>query len=369
MKPQPTTSLLLLGFVLAALLVALPAAADTGSVAEYAVPTAGSQPVSLVGGPDGNLWFTEYAGNKIGRLSTDGTFNEFAIPSAASQPDELAVGPDGNVWFAETAGNKLGRVTPTGDITEFAEGISPASQPTAIVTGPDGNLWFTERALTSPTGRIGRITPTGGVAEYGTGITGHPLVITAGADGNLWFTESPGNKIGRIDPASGLVHETTVPTFQSAPWEIAAGPDGNLWFTELLGNKIGRITSDGEITEFPVPSPASRPNTIRPGPDPDPAKNCAFQRERLGEDGFAARYGSFGGCVARLATTKTLWFSEQFGNKIGQITTNGDIFEFPLPSANSQPNGVAEGLDGAVWFAEQVGNKIGRLDVDSLGAG
>ena len=369
MKPQLTRSLLMLGFLLAALVLGLPAPADTGSVVEYAVPTTGSQPVSIVTGPDGNLWFTEFAADQIGRLSTDGTFDEFPIPTAASQPDELTDGPDGNVWFAETAGNKIGRVTPTGDVTEFGEGISPASQPTAIVAGPDGNLWFTERALTSHTGRIGRISLSGEVTEYSTGITGHPLLIAAGSDGNLWFTESPGNKIGRMDPATMAVSEFPVPTFQSAPWEIAAGPDGNLWFTELLGNKIGRITTDGEITEFPVPTPASRPNTIRPGPDPNPARNCAVQRRRLGEEAFIARYGSFGGCVATLAATKTLWFSELLGNKIGQITTGGDIFEFPLPSANSQPNGVAEGPDGAVWFAEQVGNRIGRLDVDALGPG
>src|SRR5690242_1112956 len=99
MKPHPTRSLLPLGFLLAALFVGLPAAAVTGSVVEYAVPTTGSQPVSIVTGPDGSLWFTEFATNKIGRMSTNGTFDEFPILTVASQPDELATGPDGNVWF------------------------------------------------------------------------------------------------------------------------------------------------------------------------------------------------------------------------------------------------------------------------------
>ena len=36
MKPHPTTSLLLLGLLLAALLVALPAPAEIGSIAEHA---------------------------------------------------------------------------------------------------------------------------------------------------------------------------------------------------------------------------------------------------------------------------------------------------------------------------------------------
>jgi len=158
-----------------------------------------------------------------------------------------------------------------------------------------------------------------------------------------------------------------VPTPQSAPWEITSGPDGALWFTELLGNKIGRITTEGVITEFPVPTPASQPNTIRPGPDPNPADDCAFQRDSLGEAGFASRYGNFGGCISELATTKTLWFSEQNANRLAQITTQGDIFEYSLSTPSSQPGGLVQGTDGAVWFAEFAGNQIGRLDVKSVG--
>ncbi len=37
---------------------------------EYSIPTAKSEPVEIVTGADGNLWFTENAGNKIGQLSS-----------------------------------------------------------------------------------------------------------------------------------------------------------------------------------------------------------------------------------------------------------------------------------------------------------
>ena len=95
------------GVAVIGLLAVLPAAADTGAIAEYAIPTAGSQPVSIVGGRDGALWFTEIAGNKIGRATTDGAMSEFAIPTSNSRPDEIAVGPDGNLWFAEVFGDKI----------------------------------------------------------------------------------------------------------------------------------------------------------------------------------------------------------------------------------------------------------------------
>ena len=347
---------------LAALLVALPAAGATGTVGETPIPTINSQPVQIVGGPDGALWFTEAVGNKVGRITTDGTItNEYTIPTAASGLDDIAIGPDGNPWFAESAGNKIGSIDLSGTITESAP-LAPGSQPISVVAGPDGNAWFTEHG----TGKVGRMTPDGAVTEYSAGITGRPLVITAGPDANLWFTESPGNKIARLDPADGSVQEYTVPTFQSAPWEIAAGPDGKLWFTERVAGKIGRITTDGDFSEYAIPSQNSMPNTIRPGPDPNAAKDCAFQRETMGQEAFDAEYRNFGDCVWRLATTETLWFSEDRGNRIAQITTDGDVFEFPTLAPNARPGGLTEGSDGNVWFAELAGNNIGSLEVQGV---
>src|ERR1044072_2851952 len=72
------------------------------------------------------------------------TITEFPIPTPAScTRDESAKGPDGKVWFTEFSGNSLGKITPTGTITEFPL-PTPNSNPRGIVAGPDGNLWFTE---------------------------------------------------------------------------------------------------------------------------------------------------------------------------------------------------------------------------------
>jgi streptogramin lyase len=40
------------------------------------------------------------------------SITEFPIPTAGSQPAGIAAGPDGNLWFAEQLGNKIGRITP-----------------------------------------------------------------------------------------------------------------------------------------------------------------------------------------------------------------------------------------------------------------
>jgi virginiamycin B lyase len=87
----------------------------------------------------------------------------------------------------------------------------------------------------------------------------------------MWFVEEIGNQIGRITP-SGVVTEFPIPTPGSRPTGITAGPDGNLWFTESRyetpgANKIGRITPSGVITEYSVPTGGGGPFAITLGPD------------------------------------------------------------------------------------------------------
>src|SRR5207248_5092855 len=101
-------------------------------------------------------WFTEIYGNKVMRITPSGNqIGSFPVPTASSQPQEITTGPDGNMWFAEYGGNKIGQVAlPSGTITEYATGLSPSSGPEGIAAGPDGALWFTEYSGN----RIGRIT-------------------------------------------------------------------------------------------------------------------------------------------------------------------------------------------------------------------
>jgi virginiamycin B lyase len=56
-----------------------------------------------------------------------------------------------------------------------------------------------------------------------------------------------------------------------------------------------------------------------------------------------------------------MWFTEENGNKIGRITTAGDLSEYPIPTTNSEPVNITAGPDGALWFTELNGNKIRRV--------
>jgi virginiamycin B lyase len=40
-----------------------------GAITEYSGVSPGSEPACIVAGPDGNMWFTEYRGNRMGRVN------------------------------------------------------------------------------------------------------------------------------------------------------------------------------------------------------------------------------------------------------------------------------------------------------------
>ena len=133
-----------------------------GMFTEYPLPNPGSGPTTIALAPDGTLWFTESAGNRIGRMNPDGTgLKEFPLPNPGSSPRIIALGSDGNMWFSEHTGNRMGRIAPDGTLAEFPI-PTPNSMPRAIALGSDGNIWFGEFGG----GKIGRITPQGVITEF-----------------------------------------------------------------------------------------------------------------------------------------------------------------------------------------------------------
>ena len=292
-------------------------------VTEFSVPTAASSPFGIVSGPDGNLWFTEYTADKIGRATTAGVITEFAF-SAGFGPAGVTTGPDGNLWACGFSGNKVARVTTAGVVTEFTVPTA-ASSPRSIVSGPDGNLWFTE----TDGNKIGKVTTAGTFTEFAIPTAASsPRGIALGADGNLWFTESATDKIGRVTTA-GVFTEFVIPTAGSSPRNIIRGLDDALWFTQQGSNKIGRISTSGAISETLISSIATAPSGIVNGP-----------------------------------SGTGMWFAESAaaGNKIGQISPLGDILsETAVTTAASGPEEITLGPDGNLWFTEYVAGKIGRL--------
>jgi virginiamycin B lyase len=86
--------------------------AGTGTFTSFTVPTPNAEPACLTIGVDGNLWFTEYGSNQVGRITPTGEFAEFSVSTMGSVPHDIVTGPDYNLWFTLSSGNKIGSVTP-----------------------------------------------------------------------------------------------------------------------------------------------------------------------------------------------------------------------------------------------------------------
>ena len=64
----------------------------------------------IAAGTRGDIWFGEYDGNHVGRITSSGSLTEYSIPTAKSHTVGITSGPDGNVWFAEVDGNRIGKL-------------------------------------------------------------------------------------------------------------------------------------------------------------------------------------------------------------------------------------------------------------------
>jgi len=186
-----------------------------------------------------------------------------------SQAYTIVTGPDGNLWFTEYTGLRIGVFnTTTQKATEFGPLQSPA---TSIAAGPDGNVWFAERALDGLSTLIGRVTPGGVITEYkATPVVGLIRAMSPGADGNVWFVKDGqgGPAVGKIDPASGTVtlYSTGLNGAFTLFGGMTLGDDGNVWFTSYYDGLIGKITPAGTITEYAGVAPNTQLNAITAGP-------------------------------------------------------------------------------------------------------
>ena len=104
------------GFFLLAVLSAGPVGA--AEILEYLTPSPDSSPSDLAFDAQGNLWFTEINGNKIGKLvpsetepGTSKGIQEYELPNPNSKPNYLIVSKDGQVWYSEMAG-RISRTHP-----------------------------------------------------------------------------------------------------------------------------------------------------------------------------------------------------------------------------------------------------------------
>lgn len=317
---------------------------DTGqsTFTPYDLPTPNSEPYNLAYASN-TIWFTERAGNRIGRLDiSTGAIQEYAVPTANSMPAGIAVAPNGQVWFVESKGNKVGRFDPNTEqfIAEYiywensslCGGLSGA-HPENIVVQNNNTVWFT---LPDKDRVINFTLSTNRSTGLKTDVKPNELLSSTlslsggylGADNSLFVpqvakTSVPSSTNECFDVGTGT---------GSRPFGATIDNQGALWITTSGTDLIRRLTP-GTLTfwkDYRTPTTGSEPTDIT--------------------------YSTEGNLLR-------IWFVEHKSGKVGQLTVTAtgktiSLLEYTLPSADSQPSGIAVDANGHGWIAESGANKI-----------
>jgi polyhydroxybutyrate depolymerase len=300
-------------------------ALPTASLRQFKVPTPSAEPFDIAAGPSGDIWFTEFRADKIGRISPAGVISEFRVPTAGAGPYQITTGPDGTMWFTEYNTTKIGRVSPGGQVTEFTM-PRPSYGGVGITGSASGPVWAAD-----PAGYIDRITAHGEVSRTrlpaGSGI---PFAIAQRSDKSIWFSELTGyfeysRVLVRLRAGSSVLTPAwTLANHDSNIDALAAGPDGTMWFTDFGSSQIGELQPAGHLRLFADPSPYGGLSDIANGPD------------------------------------SAMWFTEQSG-LIGRVTADGTFSQLALPAPGSQPDGITSGPGRTIWVAETGADAIARI--------
>ena len=264
----------------------------------------------------GNLWFTDQINNAIWRyFVSEKKFEMYKVPTIGAYPAFIEFDSEGNVWFSEIFGKKLGVLYPhlvenntSKGITEYEfenlvqhkittmgpvsisnddtnnkndlvwfsavdypyngsiinynitskkfsifELSKEAGIPISIIEDDRGRLWINDHATNI---FFTFDIKTNQTKKYSTSLpstrnnTSSLPYFNEYRDGKLWFNEHEGNAIGYFDSENNTMVEYHIPTRSkiwgntSNPLKFAIDDKGSIYFTEWTENKIGILKSN-----------------------------------------------------------------------------------------------------------------------------
>lgn len=284
-------------------------------------------PFGVVRGPDGALWYCEYTGQRIRRITPDGKIHLVAgtgktgysgdggpaTEATFNLPHELRFGPKrGNLFIVDMMNHAVRKIDmKTGVITTVVGNGKPGysgdggpakdaqlRNPHSIQFDAQGDLYICDignnviRKVTMKTGVITTFAGTGkpGDTPDGAQIAGTPLKGPRSLDfdraGNLWVCTREGNQVFKFDLAAGRIHLVAGngkkgftgnggPAKQatlSGPKGVAVDAAGNAWLVDTESHTIRMVDAKTGNLELMIGD-----GQKGDGPDGDPLK-CRLAR-------------------------------------------------------------------------------------------
>lgn len=194
-----------------------------------------------------------------------GAWDTEDIPVQFANPRAVDVDGEGR-WVAVLgAPQSIARFDPgTGEWETHGVGTYPHS----VALDSDGRAWYNGHFSTEPE-IIGVLDlETGETTVYEVpgpgGESTIPYGLRLGADGIVWGTQLRGNRLVRLDPATGDVRTHDMPTSNSGPRRPDIGPDGRIWIPEFGAGKLAVFDPATEaFREFDFPDKDAGPYVVR----------------------------------------------------------------------------------------------------------
>lgn len=235
----------------------------SGKVSEWPVPTPkfARDPAPA---PDGRIYIAVMQGNRLARFDpATQKFDEWELPSG-TRPHGLVVDEKGTVWMTGNGNGTLLEIPfVNGQPGKMVAHKTPSggSPHTIIFDHRKGReaLWFTNQSANKVT-RFDRATKT--MKEFPT--RDGPYGLAMDKQGNVWFCQASGQRVGRIDAASGQVSEIDLGR-GSMPRRIAAAPDNTLWVVRYGDGKLSHIdaASATVLRDYAMPAgPSGNPYAV-----------------------------------------------------------------------------------------------------------
>ena len=250
-------------------------------------------PAGLTMDATGNIYVTEYSGNKIRKITPTGVVSTFAgsggigsvdgtgTASSFNGPNAIAIDDaSGNVYVADVFNYKIRKITPARAVSTFAgNGLSGSSDggsetsaqfhtPSGVAVDASGNVYVAD----TENHKIRKITPTGVVSTFaGSGVIGAadgtgtassfyaPMGVAVDASGNIYVADMKNRKIRKITPAGevstlagngnyGSIDGIgTNPSFKG-PIGVAVDASGNVYVVDEYDHKIRKVTAAGVVS-------------------------------------------------------------------------------------------------------------------------
>ena len=191
-----------------------------------------------------------------------------------------------------------------------------------------------------------------------------PTAIDVAPNGAVWFIIEFSDAVGIFQ--NGKIRRIRRKDQNLEVLGLAVDDAGGAWVTDAAARAISHILADGELRSFPLSTPIVRLGRLALAPDGavwfadmlmasvTRLQNGVFTTHSMGQQG-GTPYG------IALDRSGNIWTTLQGPDKLGRISSSGELTTFDVPTRNSGLGDLAIDQSGAVWFLELRANKVGRF--------